>query len=132
MGPWEPSLREEKSVQRDQTVSQMAEEVLLRQAKALARRSGYSLEDAKVAVSDTEAGRQLSDLANGEHRHEKARAWQAGVFWGRVEERFMLRIGSKVRSRFVAERHSTGGQGARHRGWSEGKQERARWGAHAE
>jgi len=47
------------------------------------------LEDASQAVSETEAGRQLRDLANGEHRHEKARAWQAGVFWDRAEERMM-------------------------------------------
>ena len=71
------------SVRRDQSVSQMAEEVLMRQAKALSHRSGQSLEDARQAVSDTEAGRQLRDLANGEHRHEKARSWQAGVFWDR-------------------------------------------------
>jgi hypothetical protein len=90
----------------------MAEEILMRQAKALARRSGYSLEDAKEAVSDTEAGRQLRDLANGEHRHEKAQAWQASVFWGRAEERYMHRIGSEVSSRLVAESHSTGGKGA--------------------
>jgi hypothetical protein len=99
-------------VQRDQTVSEMAEEILMRQANSLARRNGRSLEDAKEAVSETEAGRQLRDLANGEHRHEKARAWQAGVFWGRVEERFMHRIGSEVLSRLVAQRHSSGGQGA--------------------
>ena len=84
----------------------------MRQAKALARRSGRSFDDAKEAVSDTEAGRQLRDLANGEHRYEKAQAWQASVFWGRVEERFMHRIGSEVRSRLVAERHSTGCKGA--------------------
>ena len=59
-------------MQRDQTVSEMAEEILMRQANALARRNGRSLEDAKEAVSDTEAGRQLRDLANGEHGHEKA------------------------------------------------------------
>jgi hypothetical protein len=112
MGSWKPSLREEKSVQRDQTVSQMVEEVLMRQAEALACRSGHSLEDAKVAVSDTEAGRRLRDLADGEHRDEKARAWQASVLWGRVEERFMHRIGAEVLSRLVAERHSTGGKGA--------------------
>ena len=96
----------------DQTVSEMAEEVLTRQAKALARRSGHSFEDSKVSVSDTEAGRQLRDLARGEHRDEKAWAWQAGVLWGRAEERFMHRIGSEVRSRLVAQRHSSGGQGA--------------------
>ena len=39
-------------------------------------------------------------------------AWQASVFWGRAEERFMHRIGSEVLSRFVAQRHSTGGKGA--------------------
>ena len=57
-------------MQRDQTVSEMAEEILMRQANALTRRNGRSLEDAKEAVSDTEAGRQLRDLANGEHGHE--------------------------------------------------------------
>lgn len=59
-------------MQQDQTVSEMAEEVLMRQAKALAHRRGHSLEDARQAVLDTEAGRQLRDLANGEHRHKKA------------------------------------------------------------
>jgi hypothetical protein len=56
---WEKSLREETSVQKNQTVSEMAQEVLERQAKALAHRSGHFLEDAREAVSDTEAGRQL-------------------------------------------------------------------------
>jgi hypothetical protein len=47
-------------MQQDQTVAQMAQEALMRQAKALAQRRGYSLEDARQAVVDTEAGRQLS------------------------------------------------------------------------
>jgi hypothetical protein len=93
-------------VRRDQTVSQMAEEVLMRQAKVLAHQS---LEDARQAVSDTEAGRQLRDLANGEHRHEKARAWQAGVFWDRAEERMMRLYCSEALSRIGAERQSTCG-----------------------
>jgi hypothetical protein len=97
-------------VQEDQSVSQMAEEVLMRQAKVLAhRKSGYSLEEARQAVSDTEAGRQLRELANGEHRHEKAQAWQASVFWERSEERFMHLVGSEALSRFAAERHSRRG-----------------------
>jgi hypothetical protein len=95
-------------VQRDQTVSQMAEEVLLRQAMAVSHRSGYSLEEATEAVLETEAGRQLRDLANGEHGHENARTWQARVFWERAEERLMHEFGSEALSRFVAERHSTG------------------------
>ena len=54
----------------------------MRQAKDLAQRSGHTLDDALQAVSDTEAGRQLKELANGAHRHEQASEWQAGVFWG--------------------------------------------------
>jgi hypothetical protein len=84
------------SVQKDQSISRMAEEVLVRQAKALYHRSGRSLEDARQAVSETEAGRQLRELASGEHRHEKALAWQTSVFW----------IGSEVLARYVAARHS--------------------------
>ena len=96
-------------MQQHQTVSQMAQEALMRQAKALAHRCGQSLRDARQAVSDTEAGRQLRDLANGEHRHEKPRHWQASVFWGRAEQRFMNHIGPEALSRFVAERHSIRG-----------------------
>jgi DNA polymerase III epsilon subunit-like protein len=94
-------------VQKNQTVSEMAEEVLMRQAKALAQRSGHSLEDAHRAVSDTEAGRQLRDLATGEHRHEKAHYWGASVFWDRAEERFMHQIGSEALSRLAAEQPYT-------------------------
>ena len=96
-------------MQKDQTVSEMAEEVLMRQAKSLAHRSGRSLEEARQAVADTEAGRQLKVLANGEHRHEKAQNWQVGVFWDRVEERWMHLVGSEALLRFAAERHSTHG-----------------------
>jgi hypothetical protein len=89
-------------VQQDQTVSEMAQEALMRQAKSLAHRSGQSLEDARQAVSDTEAGRQLKGLANGEHRHEKTQNWQVSVFWDRAEERLMHHFGSEALSRFVA------------------------------
>ena len=90
-------------MRRDQSVSQMAEEVLMRQTKALAQRSGHSFEDARRAVSDTEAGRQLKGLARGEHRHEKAQEWQASVFWDRAEERLMHHFASEALSRFAAE-----------------------------
>jgi hypothetical protein len=109
LNPQEHYLCEEKSMQRDQTVSEMAQEVLTRQAKALAHRSGYSFEDARQTVSDTEAGRRLEDLANGEHGNQKARKWQVSVFWDRAEERYMHRIGSEALSRYVAERHSASG-----------------------
>ena len=74
-------------MQIEQTVSEMVEEVLVRQAKTLAHRSGQSLEDARQAVADSEAGRQLRKLANGQHRHEKAQDWQVSVLWKRAEER---------------------------------------------
>jgi hypothetical protein len=119
----EQSFREE-SLQQDQSVSQMAQEVLLRQAKALAHSSGHSLEDAHQAVSETEAGRQLRDLANGEHRYEKARAWQASVFWDRAEERLMHHIGSEALSRLAAERPYSWVESYIER--LEGKEERAR------
>ena len=103
----EQSFREE-SLQEDQSVSEMAQEVLMRQAKALAHRSGHSLEDACRAVSDTQAGRQLRDLATGEHRHEKAKQWQASVICERAEKRYMHQIGSEALSRFAAGRSTRG------------------------
>ena len=112
-------------MQQDQSVSEMIEEVLERQAKALAHRSGHSLEDARQAVSDTEAGRQLRDLANGEHRHEKAQYWQGSVYWERSEERMMHHIGSEALSRFVAERHYSWLES--YMEWLEGKEERAQY-----
>jgi len=111
-------------VQKDQTVSEMAQEILDRQAKALAHGSGHSLEDARQAVTDTQAGRQLRDLATGEHRHEKAYYWRASVFWERAEERFMHHIGSEALSRFAVERPYAWPEGYAER--LEGKEARAR------
>ena len=112
-------------MQRDQSVSEMAQEALMRQAKALARRSGQYLEDARQAVSDTEAGRQLKGLAKGEHRHEMAKEWQASVFWGRAEERSMRLYRSETLSRLAAEGHYSWLEG--YVGWLEGKEERAHY-----
>ena len=112
-------------MQQHQTVSEMAEEVLLSQAKSLAQRSGHSLEDARQAVSDTEAGRQLRDLAQGEYRNEKAKEWQASVFWDRAEERLMHLFASETLSRFVAERHYSWLES--YMEWLEGKEERAQY-----
>jgi hypothetical protein len=112
-------------MQKDQTVSEMAQEVLERQAKALAHRSGHSLEDARRAVAETEAGRQLRDLANGAHRHEKAKEWQGSVFWERAEERLMHLYCSEALSRFAAERPHTWLEGYMER--LEGKEERAQY-----
>src|SRR5215208_2160712 len=103
----------------------MVQEVLMSQAKALAQRSGQSLEDARQAVSDTEAGRQLRDLAKGEHRHEKAKERQGREFWDRAEVRSMHLIASETLSRFVAERHYSWLES--YMEWLEGKEERAQY-----
>ncbi len=112
-------------MQRDQTVFEMAEEVLGRQAKALADRTGQPFERALEIVADTEAGRQLRELANGEHRFEKARNWQASVLWERAEERLMHHIASDTLSRFAAERHYSWVEG--YMEWLEGKEERVEY-----
>jgi hypothetical protein len=97
----------------------------MRQAKSLAHTSGHSLDDACRAVSDTEAGRQLRDLAQGEHRHEMAQTWQASVFWGRAEERLLHLYCSEALSRFAAERHYSWLES--YMEWLEGKEERVQY-----
>ena len=51
----------------DQSVAEMANEVLIRQAKARAERRGEPIEEAMEAVLDTEAGQQLMELRDGPH-----------------------------------------------------------------
>ena len=71
----------------EQTVSEMALEVLVRQA--MAARSGLPLNEALVEVLKTEAGGQLSELASGPHRNEKAAEWQTALLKERVERRLV-------------------------------------------
>ena len=71
----------------EQTVLEMVEKVLIRQAKALGEQTGQSFKAAMDVVSETTAGRQLIELAEGPHRDEKAREWQEGLAWERAEER---------------------------------------------
>ena len=110
-------------MQRDQTVFEMAQEVLARQVKSLADQTGQPLGRALEVVAGTEAGRQLRELANGEHRHEKVRDWQASMLRERAEERLMHLIASDTLSRFVAERPYSWVEG--YMEWVEGKEARA-------
>ena len=110
-------------MQRDQTVLEMVEEVLARQAKALADHTGQPFERALEVVADTGAGRQLRGLANGQHRYEKARDWQTSVLRERAEERLMHLIASEALSRIVAERSYSWVEG--YMEWLEGKEARA-------
>lgn len=74
-------------MQRDQSVFEMVEEVLKRQARSLVAQTGQTFEAAMRTVAGTEAGRQLRELRDGPHRDEKASEWQASLPWRRIEER---------------------------------------------
>ena len=63
----------------ERTVSEMAVEVLTRKAKALVYRTGQPFEDALVAILKTDSGRQLTELADGPHRHDRALDWHASL-----------------------------------------------------
>ena len=71
----------------DQTVAEMANEVLLRQAKARANRSGEPIGAAMRAVVGTEAGKQLRELGDGPHADEGVEEWQVGIAQERARER---------------------------------------------
>jgi hypothetical protein len=68
----------------EQTVSEMAQVVLSRQARA--QRTGEPLVEALEAVVETPAGRQLEELRSGPHEEEEARYWQANLLFERVSE----------------------------------------------
>ena len=70
----------------EQTVNEMAQEVLSRQAKAQAQRTGQSYASARAAVLETPAGCQLEELRCGAHQHEEVRYWQANLLFKRVSE----------------------------------------------
>ena len=112
----------EKTSHRDQTIYEMVEEVLTNQAKSLAERTGQAFESALEVVADTEAGQQLRELASGEHRHKKAREWQASVRYERAEQQLMHLFGSDVLSRLSGERQSSWVAG--YLEWLEGKEAR--------
>ena len=71
----------------DQSVAEMANEVLMRQAKFRSDRSGEPIEVAMEAVLNTEAGKQLRELRNGPHGEESVEETQVGVARDRAQER---------------------------------------------
>jgi hypothetical protein len=77
----------EQAMKKKQRVAGMANEILARQARARAERTGEPFEEALKAVRKTEAGRQLEELGEGPHRHERADHWQEGLARERTEER---------------------------------------------
>ena len=71
----------------EQSVAEMATEVLRRQAHARAEQTGEPFQEAFEAVLGTEAGRRLEELRDGPHREEGAREWQEDVRQDRAAER---------------------------------------------
>ena len=111
----------------EQTVSEMTLEVLNHQAKALVAQTGQPFQAAMEAVANTEAGRQLRDLAKSEHRLEKAQDWQGSLFAERAKGRLM-HLGTATENtltRFAAERHYSWVEN--YMEWLEGNEARAEY-----
>ena len=83
----------------EQTVSEMVVEALARQAEEQAARTGQPFGEAYEDVLETEAGRQLGELAEGPHRHERASYWQANLQFERVSERVSGRASERASER---------------------------------
>jgi hypothetical protein len=80
----------------EQTVSQMVNEVLERRAKSLAGETDETFERAMSATLNTEAARQLTELAESPYSEQKAAEWQAALPWRRAEKRHYMWLESYV------------------------------------
>jgi DNA-binding MarR family transcriptional regulator len=78
---------EESTLNKDRSVEEMANEVLMRQAKARADRTGESIEEAMETILSSEAGTQLRELRDAPHDEESVEEWQVGMARERAEER---------------------------------------------
>jgi len=70
----------------DQSVAEMANEFLMRQAKVRADRTGEPIEEAMEVVLDTEAGKQLRELRDGPHSEEGVEETQLDAARERARE----------------------------------------------
>ena len=86
-------------MQKDQSITEMATEVLARHTGARAKRTGESLVEALRAVLQTEAGRRLGQLRDGPHRGERAEQWQPSLQRERAEERRQAQLEERRRLR---------------------------------
>jgi hypothetical protein len=76
---------------KNQRVSDMAVEVLARQARAQAKHTGEPFEDALESVLKTEAGRHLRELCDGPHGGKRAFQWQDELAPKRAKKRRQAR-----------------------------------------
>jgi hypothetical protein len=86
-------------MQQNQSVSEMATEVLARQAGARAKRTGEPLVEALKGVLETQAGRRLGQLRDGVHRDERADQWQPSLPRERAEVRRQAHLEERRRLR---------------------------------
>src|SRR3712207_9256849 len=80
----------------------MAVDVLARQAGERAKQTGEPFEEALKAVLQTEAGRQLSELRDGQHRDERAERRQGRLVQERARERKREQAEEKRRAQQAA------------------------------
>ena len=69
----------------DQSMADMVDEVLARQAAYRASQTGESFEYALETVIETVAGQELQELRSGPHGHTRADEWQTTVARERAE-----------------------------------------------
>jgi hypothetical protein len=89
-------------MQKNQRVTDMADEVLARQVGARVRRTGEAFEVALTAVLETEAGRQLAELRDGPNGDERAEDWQEDLAHKRAQERKREQAEEKQRAQEAA------------------------------
>lgn len=95
-------LGKSSAMHENQRVSEMADEVLSRQAGFRAERTGEALEEALKVVRNTQAGQYLEELRNGPHRDERAKRWQADFAQKRSKRRYQSRQEERNRVQRVA------------------------------
>ena len=86
----------------EQVVADMADEILVRQARLRAERTGESFEGARETVLGTEAGRQLRELRDGPHRDQSAEQWQEDMARERARKRSQERLEKEKQARQAA------------------------------
>ena len=84
-----------------QRVSEMANEILARQAASYAKRIEIPFEDALKVVLETEAGRLLGALRDGSHPDERAQRLQTNLPRDRARERGRVRQEDHAWERFM-------------------------------
>jgi hypothetical protein len=82
-------------VSEDRSVEETANDVLMRQAKARADRTGEPIEKAMEAVLNTEAGAQLRELRDVHHDEESVEEWHR-LAWRGSERRSGRKISASI------------------------------------